>query len=61
MRSRSGWDSFQTIAALVLGLLVASTKGAYDTKKSEVTQMAAKIVFLDRALATYSSETAETP
>jgi hypothetical protein len=48
------------MAALVLGLLVASTKGAYDTKKSEVTQMAAKIVFLDRALATYSSETAET-
>ena len=28
---------------------VASTKGAYDTKKSEVTQTAAKVVFLDRA------------
>src|SRR6266513_2581402 len=49
-----------TMAALVLGLLVASTKGAYDTKKSEVTQMAAKIVFLDRVLANYGSETAET-
>jgi hypothetical protein len=48
-----------TMAALVLGLLVASTKGAYDTKKSEVTQMAAKIAFLDRVLANYGSETAE--
>jgi len=49
-----------TMAALVLGLLVASTKGTYDTQKGEVTQMAAKIVFLDRALATYGSEAAET-
>jgi hypothetical protein len=49
-----------TMAALVLGLLVASTKGAYDTKKSEVTQMAAKVVFLDRVLANYGSQTAET-
>jgi hypothetical protein len=47
-----GMGFVSTMAALVLGLLVASTKGAYDTKKSEVTQMAAKIVFLDRALAT---------
>jgi hypothetical protein len=49
-----------TMAALVLGLLVASTKGAYDTQKSEVTQMAAKIVFIDRVLANYGSESAET-
>lgn len=55
-----GMGFVSTMAALVLGLLVASTKGAYDTKKNEVTQMAAKIVFLDRALATYGSETAET-
>ena len=49
-----------TMAALVLGLLVASTKGAYDTQKNEVSQMAAKIVFLDRLLANYGSETAAT-
>jgi hypothetical protein len=55
-----GMGFVSTMAALVLGLLVASTKGAYDTKKSEVTQMAAKVVFLDRALATYGSEAAET-
>ena len=54
-----GMGLVATMAALVLGLLVASTKGSYDTKKSEVTQMAAKIVFLDRVLANYGSETAE--
>jgi Protein of unknown function (DUF4239) len=57
---RIGMGLVATMAALVLGLLVASTKGAYDTQKSEVSQMAAKIVFLDRILANYGSETAET-
>jgi hypothetical protein len=38
-----------TMTALVLGLLVSSAKGAYDTKRSEVIQMAAKVAFLDRA------------
>src|SRR5947207_15177195 len=54
-----GMGLVATMAALVLGLLVASTKGTYDTQKSEVTQMAAKIVFLDRVLANYGSETAK--
>jgi hypothetical protein len=54
-----GMGLVATMAALVLGLLVASTKGAYDAQKGEVTQMAAKIVFLDRVLANYGSETAE--
>jgi hypothetical protein len=57
---RIGMGLVATMAALVLGLLVASTKGAYDTQKSEVMQMAAKIVFLDRMLANYGAETAET-
>src|SRR5436305_13453208 len=56
---RIGMGLVATMAALVLGLLVASTKGAYDTQKSEVRQMAAKIVFLDRVLAYYGSEAAE--
>src|SRR2546426_5086759 len=56
---RIGMGLVATMAALVLGLLVASTKGAYDTQKGEVTQMAAKIVFLDRVLANYGSESAE--
>jgi hypothetical protein len=48
-----------TMAALVLGLLVSSAKGAYDTERSEVIQMAAKVTFLDRLLAVYGSEAAE--
>ena len=48
-----------TMAALVLGLLVASAKGSYDTQKAEVVQMAAKVVFLDRTLAHYGPEAAQ--
>jgi len=48
-----------TMAALVLGLLVSSAKGAYDTKRSEVIQMAAKIAFLDRLLTVYGPEAAQ--
>jgi hypothetical protein len=45
-----------TMSALVLGLLVSSAKGAYDTERSEVIQMAAKIAFLDRVLGLYGPE-----
>ncbi len=48
-----------TMTALVLGLLVASAKSAYDTQKAGVATMAAKAVVLDRLLATYGAETAE--
>src|SRR5258708_15326644 len=48
-----------TMTALVLGLLVSSAKGAYDTKRSEVIQMAAKVAFLARVLGLYGSEAAE--
>ena len=54
-----GMGLVATMAALVLGLLVASTKSSYDAQKNEVTQMAAKTVFLDRVLANYGSESAE--
>ncbi len=49
-----------TMAALVLGLLVASAKSTYDTESNGVTQMAAKIIFLDRMLANFGPETKET-
>jgi hypothetical protein len=49
-----------TMAALILGLLVASAKSTYDAESSGVTQMAAKIVFLDRMLANFGPETKET-
>lgn len=48
-----------TMTALVLGLLVASAKGAYDTRRAELTQLAANTILLDRVLAHYGSETAE--
>ena len=48
-----------TMAALVLGLLVASTKGSYDAERNETTQLAARIIYLDRMLAMYGPETAE--
>src|SRR4026209_725962 len=55
---RVGMGLVATMAALVLGLLAASTKGAYATQNNEVSPMAVKIVFLDRLLANYGAETA---
>lgn len=49
-----------TMSALVLGLLVASAKGSYDTERSAVIQMAARIAFLDRMLSFYGPEATET-
>jgi ABC-type amino acid transport system permease subunit len=46
-----------TMAALILGLLVASAKDSYDKQASGVTDMAAKIIYLDRLLANYGPET----
>jgi hypothetical protein len=48
-----------TMSALVLGLLVASTKSSYDTKKSELAQMAGNVILLDRVLAHYGAEAAD--
>jgi hypothetical protein len=47
-----------TMSALLLGLLVSSAKDSYDTVRSEVIQMAAKLQFLDRVLALYGPEAA---
>jgi hypothetical protein len=46
-----------TMAALVLGLLVATTKASYDTKSNELTEMSANTLMLDRMLAHYGPET----
>lgn len=45
-----------TMAALVLGLLIASAKGSYDTQSSALLQMSAQIISLDRTLALYGPE-----
>ena len=52
---RLGMGLVATMTALLLGLLVASAKGSYDTQRSQVIQIAAKIAFLDRVLVTYRS------
>ena len=46
-----------TMAALVLGLLVASAKGSFDARNGEITQLAANSILLDRVLAHYGPET----
>lgn len=46
-----------TMAALLLGLLVASAKSSYDARSNELTQMAANTILLDRILAHYGPET----
>lgn len=48
-----------TMAALLLGLLVASAKSSFDTQKSELTEMSSKVIFVDRILAHYGPETKE--
>jgi hypothetical protein len=48
-----------TMAALLLGLLVASAKSSYDAQRGELLQMAANTVLLDRRLAHYGPETGE--
>ncbi len=47
-----------TLTALVLGLLVSSASGTFNTQKAELEQIAANIVQLDRVLAQYGPETA---
>ena len=42
-----------TMAALVLGLLIASAKSSFDTQSAELTEMSSKLVLLDRVLAHY--------
>lgn len=45
-----------TMTALLLGLLVSSAKGTYDTQRAQVIQMAGKATFLGRVLSTYGAE-----
>ena len=46
-----------TMAAIVLGLLVSSAKSSYDAPSTELTEMSAKVVLLDRVLEHYGPET----
>jgi hypothetical protein len=46
-----------TLAALVVGLLIASAKSSFDTKGGELTRAATRYILLDRTLAQYGPET----
>ena len=48
-----------TMTAILLGLLVSSAKGAFDTARTEVMQTAAKVALLDRVLRLYGPEAME--
>jgi hypothetical protein len=52
-----GMGLIATMAALVLGLLTGSAKSSFDTQDSELKQMAANVLLLDRTLAHYGPET----
>ena len=54
---RLGTGLIGTMAALVLGLLIASANSSYETQSGQVKQLTANIVLLDNTLAQYGPET----
>jgi hypothetical protein len=53
---RLGVGLIATIAALVLGLLIAAAKGSFDTQSTQVKQITADVILLDNILAQYGPE-----
>jgi hypothetical protein len=53
---RLGVGLIATLAALLLGLLIAAAKSSFDTQSTQVTQITADIIQLDRLLAQYGPE-----
>jgi hypothetical protein len=53
---RLGVGLIATVAALVLGLLIAAAKGSFDTQTTQVKQITANLILLDSVLAQYGSE-----
>ena len=54
-----GIGMIATLAALVIGLLIASAKGSFDTLNSGLIQAGSKVILLDRVMAHYGPETRE--
>ncbi len=52
-----GMGLIATMAALVLALLIVSAKSSHDMQSTEVTEMSADFILLDRTLARYGPET----
>lgn len=54
-----GMGIIATMAALVLGLLVASAQGSYEAQRNELLDASAKVMSLDHILAHYGPDTQE--
>ena len=54
---RLGVGLIATIAALVLGLLIAAAKSSFDTQSSQIKQFTADLILLDDLLGQYGPET----
>src|SRR6516225_10804662 len=54
---KQGLALIATLTALVLGLLVATTKGSYDSQSTAVREFASNVALLDRILERYGSDT----
>lgn len=54
-----GIGMIATLAALVLGLLIASARASFDTMNNGLVQTGAKVILLDRVMAHYGPETKE--
>jgi hypothetical protein len=52
-----GMGLIATMAALVLGLLIASAKNTYDAQRNELLRLSANVIELDRILAHYGPAT----
>lgn len=53
---RLGVGLIATMAALVLGLLIASAKSTFDTESGQIKRITSDIIFLDNLLAQYGPE-----
>jgi hypothetical protein len=51
-----GIGMIATLAALVMGLMISSSKASFDERQAEIVRLATTIVLLDHALAAYGSE-----
>src|SRR5262245_19571622 len=56
---KMGMGLIATIAAMVLGLLVASAKASFDTQRNGLAQLSANVMLLDRILAHLGPESSE--
>jgi hypothetical protein len=54
---RLGAGLIGTLAALVLGLLIATAKSSYDTQSTQIREMTANFILLDNLMAQYGPET----